>query len=38
MRIDAAGRTGARDIVGRFIRSGLPAPRQLILDKGKAGH
>jgi len=24
-----------RDIAGRFIRAGLPAPRLLILDKGK---
>jgi len=23
------------DAAGRFIRAGLPAPRQLILDKGK---
>jgi len=30
-----AGWKGARDIAGRFIRVGLPAPRQLILDKGK---
>ena len=26
---------GALDIAGRFIRAGLPAPRQLILDNGK---
>jgi len=26
---------GTRDIAGRFIRAGLPAPRQLILDKRK---
>ena len=31
----AAGRKGTRDIAGRFIRAGLPAPRQLILDQGK---
>jgi hypothetical protein len=24
-----------RDIAGRFIRDGLPAPRQMILNKGK---
>jgi len=35
MGIDSAGRTGALDIAGRFIRAGLPAPRHLILDKGK---
>lgn len=32
---DDAGQKGTRDIAGRFIRAGLPAPRQLILDKGK---
>jgi len=35
MDADDAGRKGTRDIAGRFIRAGLPAPRQLILDKGK---
>ena len=32
---DEAGRKGTRDIAGRFIRAGHPAPRQLIIDKGK---
>jgi hypothetical protein len=32
---DDAGRKGTRDIASRFIRAGLPAPRQMILDKGK---
>jgi hypothetical protein len=32
---DDAGRKGTRAIAARFIRAGLPAPRQLILDKGK---
>jgi len=31
---DEAGRKGTRDIAGRFIRAGLPAPRQLVLDEG----
>jgi len=35
MGIDAAGRTGALDDAGHFVRAGHPAPRQLILDKGK---
>jgi hypothetical protein len=35
MGIDAAGRKGTRDIASRFLRAGLPAPRQLILDKEK---
>jgi len=26
---------GSANRSGRFIRAGLPAPRQLILDKGK---
>lgn len=30
-----SGRREALDIAGRFIRAGLPAPRQLILDEGK---
>jgi hypothetical protein len=25
----------SQDVVGRFIRAWLPAPRQLILDQGK---
>jgi len=35
MDADDAGRKGTRDIAGCFIRAGLPAPRQLILDRGK---
>jgi hypothetical protein len=35
MDANEAGRKGMWDIVGRFIRAGFPAPRQLILDKGK---
>ena len=30
-----SGRHEALDIAGRFIRAGLPAPRQLILDEGR---
>jgi hypothetical protein len=29
---DDACRERTRDIVGRFIRAGLPAPRQLVLE------
>jgi DNA primase len=32
---DDAGRKGTRDIAGRFIRAGHPAPLQLVLDEGK---
>jgi len=32
---DDAGRKGTRDIASRFIRAGLPAPRQMILDEGQ---
>lgn len=32
---DEAGRKGTLDIASRFIQEGLPAPRQLVLDKGK---
>ncbi len=32
---DEAGRKGTKDIASRFIRAGHPAPRQLILDRGK---
>jgi len=35
MDADEAGRKGTRDIAGRFLRAGLPAPRQLILDEGQ---
>lgn len=35
MDADDAGRKGTRDIAGRFIRAGIPAPRQLILDEGE---
>ena len=35
MDADDAGRKGTRDIARRFIRAGHPAPRQMILDKGK---
>jgi len=34
MDADEAGRKGPLDIAGHFIRAGLPAPRQLILDEG----
>jgi hypothetical protein len=32
---EAAGRKGTREIAGRFIRAGHPAPLQLVLDEGK---
>lgn len=32
---DEAGRKGTRDIAGRFIRAGQPAPRQIVLDEGQ---
>jgi len=34
-KLFSAGWKGTRDIAGRFIRAGLTAPRQLILDQGK---
>jgi len=35
MDADEAGRKGTRNIASRFIRAGIPAPRQLVLDKEK---
>lgn len=35
MDADEAGEKGARDVAGRFVRAGLPCPRQLRLEDGK---
>ena len=35
MDADEAGQKGSRDIARRFIGAGFPAPRQLVLDKGR---
>ena len=32
---DEAGQKGTADIAGRFMRAGLPCPRQLVLEEGK---
>ncbi len=35
MDADEAGNKGTSDIAKRFMRAGLPCPRQLVLTKGK---
>ncbi|MCX6348407.1 MAG: hypothetical protein NTV79_02745 [Candidatus Aureabacteria bacterium] len=35
MAADEGGDRGTADIVGRFMRSGFPGPRQLVLEGGK---
>ncbi len=35
LEADGAGQKGTTDIAGRFMRAGLPCPRQLVLERGK---
>ncbi len=32
---DEAGEKGTSDIAGRFMRAGVPLPRQLVMEQGK---